>query len=94
MGSGTPPGMLADMLAPGINPNMGGGDHAPARVDKFSEEIMFRRHRSGAAGPSSTKINGRFALRCSITNHRTTFANLDYHLNEVRLLGEEIVTTP
>jgi aromatic-L-amino-acid decarboxylase len=33
MGNGTPLGMLADMLAAGINPNMGGGDHAGNRVE-------------------------------------------------------------
>ncbi len=33
MGNNTPLGVLADMLASGINPNMGGGDHAPARVE-------------------------------------------------------------
>lgn len=33
MGNGTPLGMLADMLAAGVNPNMGGGDHAGNRVE-------------------------------------------------------------
>ena len=27
MGNGTPLGMLAEMLAAGMNPNMGGGEH-------------------------------------------------------------------
>ena len=33
MGNGTPLGMLADMLASGLNPNLGGGDTAPAAVE-------------------------------------------------------------
>src|SRR5688500_13365557 len=33
MGNGTPLGMMAEMLAAGINPNMGGGDHAGSRVE-------------------------------------------------------------
>jgi aromatic-L-amino-acid decarboxylase len=33
MGNNTPLGMLADMLASGINPNMGGGGHAAVRVE-------------------------------------------------------------
>src|SRR5262245_41034271 len=33
MGNNTPLGVLADMLASGINPNMGGGDHAPVKVE-------------------------------------------------------------
>lgn len=33
MGNGTPLAMLADMLASGVNPNMGGGDHVGPRVE-------------------------------------------------------------
>jgi glutamate/tyrosine decarboxylase-like PLP-dependent enzyme len=33
IGTGTPLGMLAEMLAAGINPNMGGGDHVPGYVE-------------------------------------------------------------
>lgn len=33
MGNGTPLGMLADMLAAGLNPNLGGGDQAPNLVE-------------------------------------------------------------
>lgn len=33
IGTGTPLGALADMLAAGMNPNMGGGDHIPNQVE-------------------------------------------------------------
>jgi aromatic-L-amino-acid decarboxylase len=33
MGTGTPLGVLAEMLAAGMNPNMGGGEHAPNHVE-------------------------------------------------------------
>jgi aromatic-L-amino-acid decarboxylase len=33
MGNGTPLGMLADMLASGLNPNLGGADHAAVEVE-------------------------------------------------------------
>jgi glutamate/tyrosine decarboxylase-like PLP-dependent enzyme len=33
IGTGTPLGMLAEMLAAGMNPNMGGGDHVPNYVE-------------------------------------------------------------
>lgn len=33
MGPGTPLGMLAELLAAGVNPNMGGGDHAGTLVE-------------------------------------------------------------
>lgn len=34
MGTGTPLGMLAEMLAAGMNPNLAGGDHAAAYVEE------------------------------------------------------------
>jgi glutamate/tyrosine decarboxylase-like PLP-dependent enzyme len=34
IGTGTPFGMLAEMLAAGMNPNVGGGDHTPIYVEK------------------------------------------------------------
>src|SRR5256886_17242453 len=34
IGAGSGLGMLADMLAAGINPNLGSGDHAPALVER------------------------------------------------------------
>jgi aromatic-L-amino-acid/L-tryptophan decarboxylase len=44
MGPGTPLGMLADMLAAGVNPNMGGGDHTgslvEAQVIAWCKELM------------------------------------------------------
>src|SRR6266540_2703347 len=33
IGTGTPLGALAEMLAAGMNPNMGGGDHVPNQVE-------------------------------------------------------------
>ncbi len=52
MGPGTPMGMLADMLASGVNPNMGGGDHASSLVeaqviDWFKELLGFPADSSG-----------------------------------------------
>lgn len=44
IGTGTPFGMLAEMLAAGMNPNLGGGDHAAnyveAQVIDWCKEIM------------------------------------------------------
>src|SRR5690606_31744522 len=34
IGGGTPLGALAEMLAAGLNPNMGGGEHAPNHVEQ------------------------------------------------------------
>lgn len=52
MGNGTPLGMLAEMLAAGMNPNMGGGNHGAAYVERqvidWCKEMMG--FPSGASG--------------------------------------------
>ena len=53
MGNGTALGMLADMLAAGINPNMGGGDHAGNRdemqVIEWCKEMLGYPHEARPA---------------------------------------------
>src|SRR2546427_8320982 len=43
IGAGSGLGMLADMLAAGINPNLGSGDHAPALVERQVIDWMKQR---------------------------------------------------
>jgi len=70
MGNGTPLGMLADMLAAGINPNMGGGDHAGNRVemqviDWCKEMLGFPQEASGllVSGGSMANLVGLAVAR-------------------------------
>jgi len=42
------------------------------------------------AAPSSTVINGRFALRVANTNHRTRREDFDLLVREVIRLGESL----
>jgi hypothetical protein len=42
--------------------------------------------------PSHTVLDGRFALRCAIVNHRTTRADLDLFVDAVLETGTALVT--
>lgn len=48
-----------------------------ATLDALNTEILLRIQESGAALPSHTRIAGRFAIRASITNHRTRMEDID-----------------
>jgi glutamate/tyrosine decarboxylase-like PLP-dependent enzyme len=45
--------------------------------DELNREILVRLHESGEAVPSGTVLDGRFALRVAITNHRSRRADFD-----------------
>jgi aromatic-L-amino-acid decarboxylase len=46
-------------------------------LDRFNQDLLVRIQESGIAVPSQAVIDGRFAIRACITNHRTTRADLD-----------------
>lgn len=47
---------------------------------------------SGVGVPSSTVLDGRFAIRICITNHRTSDADLDAIVSYIRVRGAELAT--
>jgi aromatic-L-amino-acid/L-tryptophan decarboxylase len=55
-GNGTPLAMLADMLASGMNPHMGGFNHAPAMVER--QVIAWFAEWFGMAGASGLFVTG------------------------------------
>jgi glutamate/tyrosine decarboxylase-like PLP-dependent enzyme len=61
-------------------------------LDSLNEEILYRLHESGAAVPSGTHINGRYALRCSVTNHRSKLEDFDFLLRQVLRIGNELTS--
>ncbi|MCA8868257.1 MAG: cytochrome D ubiquinol oxidase subunit I [Rhodobacteraceae bacterium] len=69
--------------------NPGGLDET--RLDRINGEIVIRLQETGVAAPSTTKIDGRLAIRVNITNHRTQFADLDLLADTVLALGRELV---
>ena len=69
--------------------------YSDARLDEpslndLNQEILMRLHERGLAVPSYTRIHGQFALRVSITNHRTTSPDLDFLVEQVLALAHEI----
>ncbi len=55
----------------------------------MSRRIMRRVQRGGEAYVSNAILRGRFALRASITNFRTTRRDIDTTLEVVRRAGAE-----
>jgi len=60
------------------------------QLNKLNEEILFRSHESGIAIPSYTTLQGKYALRVAITNHRSRRDDFALMLREVIKLGVAI----
>ena len=52
-------------------------------ADRVNAEILVRVQESGVAAPSSTSIDGQFAIRAALFNHRTTQQDVDAMLDAV-----------
>jgi aromatic-L-amino-acid/L-tryptophan decarboxylase len=66
----------------------------PTRLDEMNEEILFALQESGTAVPSSTVLDGRFALRVCICNHRTRRDDLELLVREVLQRGRALAAEP
>jgi len=60
-------------------------------LDHLNRRILVRLHEEGIAAPSYTVLDGRYALRVCITNHRSTTADLDLLVDGVTRLGAALV---
>jgi glutamate/tyrosine decarboxylase-like PLP-dependent enzyme len=74
MGTGTPFGMLAEMAAATMNPNMGGGDHAANEVEK--QVLSWLKEMVGFPGDASGLLvsGGSMANLVGLTVARNTMA--------------------
>jgi aromatic-L-amino-acid decarboxylase len=54
-----------------------------AALNRINQDVLIRVQESGLAVPSSTVLNGRFALRVAITNHRSRREDFDMLLDGV-----------
>jgi aromatic-L-amino-acid decarboxylase len=69
---------------------------APAGVEEdqlnsLNEEILLQLQESGVAVPSSTVIDGRFAIRCAIVNHRSRWEDFEALIAAVIRIGSELL---
>ena len=67
---------------------------AVADSDATNREILMRLQERGIAAPSSTVLEGRFAIRAAITNHRSTRADFDALVSAVVSIGRELTPGP
>jgi glutamate/tyrosine decarboxylase-like PLP-dependent enzyme len=63
-----------------------------AALDALNREILIQLQERGIAAPSGTTINGQFAIRVAITNHRSRDADFEALVAGVVALGQAIVT--
>jgi len=59
--------------------------------DAKNAEIVCQIQEQGLAVPSSTKIDGAFAIRVNLTNHRTQNADLDKLIETVEQIGDSLL---
>ena len=85
---------LSDVPAPPSGAASAGAAPAdsddPRGLNALNRELLMRLQERGLAVPSSTVLNGRFALRASFTNHRTTPADVDALVAAVVAIGSEL----
>lgn len=57
--------------------------------DAVNREIVADVHESGVAAPSSTTLDGKFAIRAAIVNHRTAETDIDALVSAVLKFGAQ-----
>jgi glutamate/tyrosine decarboxylase-like PLP-dependent enzyme len=62
-----------------------------AELNELNQEVLMRLHERGLAVPSYTRLDGKFALRVSITNHRSTRRDFDFLVEKVVEIAEEVI---
>jgi len=66
-------------------------DLTDTQLNAVNEELLIRLQESGVALPSSTKIRGRFCIRCAITNYRSRQEDFDILVDHVLRIGKGLL---
>ncbi|MGN6394578.1 MAG: pyridoxal phosphate-dependent decarboxylase family protein [Mucilaginibacter sp.] len=61
------------------------------QLNLLNKELLMRMHDAGIAAPSYTVLNGKYAIRAAITNHRTRLHHLDEMVAGAVKTGEDLV---
>ena len=64
-----------------------GREEVERRLDAWNERLLVALQRDGSSYMSNASIGGRLALRACIMNHRTTLADMDVLLADLRRLA-------
>jgi glutamate/tyrosine decarboxylase-like PLP-dependent enzyme len=59
-------------------------------LNELNKEILFELHERGIAVPSYTTLDEKFALRVSITNHRSRREDIDLFIDAVVRIGDAL----
>ena len=68
-------------------------DKSDEELDDINLEVMLRLHERGLAVPSYTRLNGKFALRVAITNHRSRREDFDFLVTKVIEIAQEVIAS-
>ena len=61
-----------------------------AGLAELNKELLLRLHESGKFAPSSTVLNGQYALRVAISNHRSRREDFEEFVRETVRVGEAL----
>ena len=59
-------------------------------ADEINKELLMQLQEKGIAAPSSTRLEGHFALRVANCNHRSRRSDFELLVREVKRLGAQI----
>jgi glutamate/tyrosine decarboxylase-like PLP-dependent enzyme len=59
-------------------------------LNKLNEEILFQLQEQGIAVPSNTMINGTFAIRVAIVNHRSVKNDFEVLVHSLLDIAEQL----
>ncbi len=59
-------------------------------LNHLNQELLIRLHESGIAAPSYTTLDGRYAIRVAIVNHRSRREDFELLVSEAIRLGREL----
>ncbi|MFX0071872.1 MAG: pyridoxal phosphate-dependent decarboxylase family protein, partial [Candidatus Hermodarchaeota archaeon] len=61
-------------------------------LNKINEEILIQLHERGIAVPSYTKLNGNYAIRVAITNHRSIREDFKILVNSISEISKDLTS--
>jgi aromatic-L-amino-acid decarboxylase len=64
---------------------------AEMELNALNREVLLRVQESGVAVPSSTVLNGKFAIRLAITNHRSRLEDFDVLVSAVKETAAKVM---
>jgi aromatic-L-amino-acid decarboxylase len=68
-----------------------GGGLDEKELNELNKEILMQLQEKGIATPSYTLLNGRYAIRVAITNHRSRRGDLDLLVTASATIGNELI---